>query len=136
MKPVRISVLILCACFVSVAWGEQPTCKVYTPWAEFHRLNMERWNPCEKVLTVHNVGNLSLKWSNTFAGAVWSSPAVADGVVYVGSSDGNVWALRAKTGAKLWNYGTRSFVDSSPAVANGVVYVGANERGVYAFGLK
>jgi serine/threonine-protein kinase len=48
---------------------------------------------------------------------------VANGVVYVGSVDKNVYALNAKTGAKLWSYTTGSFVTSSPAVANGVVYV-------------
>jgi outer membrane protein assembly factor BamB len=54
---------------------------------------MERWNPCEKVLNVNNVGNLSLKWSYTTGGYVWSSPAVANGVVYVGSWDGKVYAF-------------------------------------------
>ena len=46
---------------------------------------MWRWNPCEKVLNVNNVGNLSLKWSYTTGNSVHSSPAVANGVVYVGS---------------------------------------------------
>ena len=60
-----------------------------------------------------------------------SSPAVANGVVYVGSYDRHVYALNAGTGALLWKYQTGG---SSPAVANGVVYVGW-EDGVYAFGL-
>jgi len=76
---------------------------------------------------------------------VHSSPAVANGVVYVGSGDtgaythhryGNVYALDAKTGAKLWSYTTPNLVTSSPAVANGVVYVGSDDGNVYAFGLK
>jgi hypothetical protein len=33
---------------------------------------------------------------------VYSSPAVTNGVVYVGSNDGNLYALYASTGAKLW----------------------------------
>jgi outer membrane protein assembly factor BamB len=74
---------------------------------------------------------------------VHSSPAVANGVVYVGSGDtgaythhryGNVYALDAKTGAKLWSYTTPNLVTSSPAVANGVVYVGSDDGNVYAFG--
>jgi len=32
-----------------------------------------------------------------------SSPAVANGVVYVGSINDNVYALNAATGAKLWS---------------------------------
>ena len=37
-----------------------------------------------------------------------SSPAVANGVVYVGSDDGNVYALNAATGAELWSYTTEA----------------------------
>ena len=62
-----------------------------------------------------------------------SSPAVANGVVYFGSDDNNVYALNANTGAKLWSYATGSLaVASSPAVANGVVYVGSDDHNVYA----
>jgi outer membrane protein assembly factor BamB len=58
-------------------------------------------------------------------------------VVYVGSNDYSVYALNAKTGAKLWSYRTGSYVGfSSPAVANGMVYVGSLDGKVYAFGLK
>ena len=127
MKHIRILALILCACFVSVAWGEQQECKAYTPWAQFHRANMQRRNPCEKVLNVKNVKNLGLKWSYATGYLVDSSPAVANGVVYVGSNDGNLYALNASTGAKLWSYPTGAAVASSPAVANGVVYVGSDD---------
>jgi hypothetical protein len=63
MKCLSISILILCACFVPVAWGQQPAGKCSNSWAEFHRYNMERFNRCEKVLTVKNVGSLGLLWS-------------------------------------------------------------------------
>jgi eukaryotic-like serine/threonine-protein kinase len=63
-------------------------------------------------------------------------PAVANGVVYVGSYDNNVYALDASTGAKLWSYTTGYSVYSSRAVADGVVYVGSENGKVYAFGLK
>jgi outer membrane protein assembly factor BamB len=130
MKHIRILVLILCACFVSVAWGQRDG------WSEFHRPNMSRWNIYEKVLNVQNVGGLSLLWSFATGEPVDSSPAVANGVVYVGSNDKNVYALNASTGAKLWSYTTGGAVSSSPAVANGVVYVGSFNGKVYAFGLK
>jgi eukaryotic-like serine/threonine-protein kinase len=105
-------------------------------WTEFHRTNMERWNPYEKVLNVHNVGNLVLKWSYATGDFVGSSPAVANGVVYVGSNDHYVYALNAKTGTKLWSYVTFTGVYSSPAVANGVVYVGSDDHNVYALNAK
>jgi outer membrane protein assembly factor BamB len=132
MKRVSIVVWILCACLVSVAWGQQPAGKCCNDWSEFHRYNMKRWNPHENVLNVNNVGSLSLKWSYTTGYLVISSPAVANEVVYVGSGDGNVYALKTKTGAKLWSYTTGSYVFSSPAVVpNGVIYVGSDDFHVY-----
>jgi hypothetical protein len=134
MKRISIVVLILCTGLASVAWGQQPTCGVSTSWSEFHRTNMMPSNPCEKVLSVNNVGSLGLKWNYTTGGYVFSSPAVANGVVYVGSLDHNVYALNASTGAKVWTYTSGSSVESSPAVANGVVYVGGDHA--YALNAK
>jgi outer membrane protein assembly factor BamB len=76
---------------------------------------------------------VALLWSYTTGGGVNSSPAVANGVVYVGSGDGNVYALNASTGALVWSYATGGGVYfSSPAVSNGVVYVGSMDHYVYA----
>ncbi len=71
-------------------------------------------------------------WSSATGGAVVSSPEVANGVVYVGCSDKNVYALNANTGVLLWRYATGSYVTSSPAVANGLVYVASEDGKMYA----
>ena len=132
MNYIRILALVLCACFVSAAWGQQPPAKGQNNWSEFHRTNMMRWNPYEKVLSVNNVGSMVAKWSYAIGTDYYSSPAVANGAVYVGSTDDNVYALNAHTGAKLWSYTTGDIVFSSPAVVNGVVYVGSDDKSVYA----
>ena len=62
-------------------------------------------------------------------------PAVADGVVYVGADDGNLYALAAATGSQLWVYSTGSAIQSSPAVADGRVYIGSDNGYEYAFAL-
>ena len=54
--------------------------------------------------------NNVLKWNFTSGQYIVSSPAAANGVVYVGSSDNNVYALYANNGTKLWNYTTGWFV--------------------------
>ncbi len=64
--------------------------------------------------------------------SVQSSPAVADGKVYVGSREGKVYALDASTGAFIWSYTTGNEVQSSPAVAGGIVFVGSIDGKVYA----
>ena len=71
---------------------------------------------------------------------VASSPAVVNGVVYIGSGDGNVYALNAYGGTQIWSYITGSnafsipvnWVMSSPAVVDGVVYVGCDDGNIYA----
>jgi outer membrane protein assembly factor BamB len=99
-------------------------------WTEFHRDNMQRWNLYETVLGVNNVASLQLMWQSGCCGTDFGlpglpSPAVANGVVYVGSDHGTVYALNASTGATLWSYTTGGSSFGSPAVANGVVYVGS-----------
>lgn len=61
-----------------------------------------------------------------------SSPAIVDGVVYVGSSDGNVYAVDAATGVAKWSFATGDVVHASPAVVNNVVYVGSWDSYFYA----
>ena len=43
-----------------------------------------------------------------------SSPAAVNGVLYVGSTDNQIYALNAKTGVELWSFTTRSAVPASP----------------------
>jgi len=61
-----------------------------------------------------------------------SSPAVSDGAVFFGSSDGNVYALDAASGALRWKLKTGDVVHASPAVVDGVVYVGSWDTYFYA----
>jgi hypothetical protein len=71
-------------------------------------------------------------WSYTTGGYVDSSPAVVGGTVYVGSLDGNVYALSANNGARIWEFTTGNGVGSSAAVVGGVVYIGSHDGSVYA----
>jgi outer membrane protein assembly factor BamB len=65
-----------------------------------------------------------LVWKFPTSSYVVSSPAVANGVVYVGSEDENLYALNARTGALLWRYFAGPEITASPAVVNGTVYIG------------
>jgi len=75
-------------------------------------------------------------WTATTGNWILSSPAVANGVVYVGSWDHKLYAFKADgrgqlTCLPLWTATTGNAIASSPAVANGVVYVGSDK--LYAF---
>src|SRR3954452_20711184 len=61
-----------------------------------------------------------VKWKFHTQGGVLSSPAVVNGVVYVGSEDGNLYAVDQESGALKWKFPTGSRVRSSPAVDGGI----------------
>lgn len=74
---------------------------------------------------------LNLRWKFKTEGPVVSSPTVADGRVYIGSYDKNLYCLDAYNGAVLWKFTTGNKVRSTPAVVGGRVYTGADDGNVY-----
>lgn len=71
-------------------------------------------------------------WRFTADGPISSSPAVVDGVVYVGCADGNLYAVDAKLGTELWRYAVGGAVASSPAVGDGFIFVGGDDGTMHA----
>ena len=74
-----------------------------------------------------------VRWVYATDGKISSSPAVANGKVFIGSDDGNLYALNAYSGAKIWNYSMGTEVRSSPAVMDGRVYSGSDNGNFYCF---
>jgi outer membrane protein assembly factor BamB len=74
------------------------------------------------------------RWTAS-TGGIDAPAAVADGVVYVGSTDKNLYAFDAETGKQLWVAPTGGTITAAQAVAvaNGVVYVGNGNFTEYAF---
>ena len=80
-------------------------------------------------------------WRAPLVQGIYSSPAVVDGVVYVGTSSpqGRLFAFDAAgcggpvCTTPLWRSTHISILDSAPSVANGVVHVGSFSTGVHAF---
>ena len=75
--------------------------------------------------------NLNVRWKFTTGGGVVSTPSIADGRVYVGSQDKNIYCLDARDGKFLWSFATEARIKSSPAVVNKKVYVGPDDGNVY-----
>ncbi|MFC7072817.1 halocyanin domain-containing protein [Halovenus rubra] len=98
-------------------------------WRQFgHDLANTRYAP-------ENTGptsDVKKQWAFETGNFGWSSPAVVDGTVYVGSHDNNVYALDAEDGSEQWTFETGDGVSSSPAVVDGTVYVGSGDHNVYA----
>jgi eukaryotic-like serine/threonine-protein kinase len=63
-----------------------------------------------------------IRWTFKTAGPIVSSAAVAEGVVYIASYDGFLYAIDQETGREKWKYKSRMPIASSPAVDGGTVY--------------
>jgi outer membrane protein assembly factor BamB len=74
----------------------------------------------------------TLKWR--FDKGTLSSPAIGNkGILYVGSYDERLYAIKSD-GALKWSYATGGSIDSSPAIdKNGTVYVASYDGKLYAF---
>lgn len=79
---------------------------------------------------------LQLKWKVQTQGRVFSSPIVADGVLYVGSCDSNLYAINAANGDVLWRYKSGGEIRSSVAVDAGLVYALSMDGNLYALEAK
>jgi polyvinyl alcohol dehydrogenase (cytochrome) len=90
-------------------------------------------------LTPADLPRLTLKWAFGFpdASVAWSHPTVAAGRVFVGSQNGTVYALDAKTGCIYWTFSAKGGVRTALAVAPAgasrlVVYFGDTAANAYA----
>src|SRR5687768_8451476 len=74
------------------------------------------------VQFAHGVSPWTLRGEFQTRGEVWSSPAIGpDDTVYVGSTDGNLYALGFTSSGefiKKWSYSTGGQVYSSPALGS------------------
>jgi len=90
-------------------------------------------------LTLADLRRLTLKWAFGFPDAfvAWSQPTVAGGRVFVGSQNGTVYSLDAKTGCIRWTFsaagGVRTALTVAPAGGSRlVVYFGDTAANAYA----
>src|SRR6266536_5209746 len=94
---------------------------------------MFRGNPALTGVAAGNLPDkLSLLWSFKTGGPVKSSAAIVGGRVFIGSGDGQVYALDLGSGKKVWAAKTGGPVDSSPLVLGGKVFFGSVDSSLYA----
>ncbi len=75
-------------------------------------------------------------WKFQTAGAIWGSPLVSNGMVYIGSDDGKLYAVSAASGEKKWDFTTGGVVRSQPTIdasqGSGVLYFTSDDGYFYA----
>lgn len=67
-----------------------------------------------------------------FGAAKLPEATTADGIVYVGSQSGEVYALDSQSGQELWQFKTGGPVITAPTIADGVAYVSSDDHQLYA----
>ncbi len=68
------------------------------------------------------------QWSYQTGGIIFASPTAANGMIYLGSEDGNLYALDAVSGWLKWSYQAGRSVSASPTVVGEIVYISAGDR--------
>jgi outer membrane protein assembly factor BamB len=106
---------------------------VTTPWNElgFGAAHYS-WNPWENTLDVGTVQSLGPLFAIP-TGAIYGSPSVSKGSIYVGSQSGNgVESLSTTSASVNWKAETASTFDTSPAVSLNAVYIGSEQGMMYS----
>ncbi|HYF66993.1 MAG TPA: PQQ-binding-like beta-propeller repeat protein [Ohtaekwangia sp.] len=75
-------------------------------------------------------------WKLKTKGKIFSSPVMADDVLYVGSEDGFLYAINASTGTVKWKFKTRRAVHSTPSVYGNMVYFGSFDGHYYGVDIR
>ncbi|MGH9660025.1 MAG: PQQ-binding-like beta-propeller repeat protein [Bryobacteraceae bacterium] len=99
-------------------------------------LSNTRYQPAARAgLGAEQVPRLKVKWAFGFPDATlaWAQPAVVGGRVFVGSQNGTVYSLDARTGCIYWTFSAAGGVRTAMTVGpRGAVYFGDTSANLYA----
>jgi outer membrane protein assembly factor BamB len=124
-------------------FGPVRAAAVFPDWPTFLQNPSRTGATSDPKLSVANASSLKLKWAYQTGGPIATSPTIVATTAYVGSWDGNEYALNTATGALVWKQNLGTTVDpacnpatigvtSSATVSNGVLYVGGGDAYWYA----
>lgn len=88
----------------------------------------------EAGLTAEQVPRLALKWAFGFPDttSAWAQPTIVGGRLFVGSQNGTVYALDAKSGCVIWTFAANGGVRASISIGSGRAYLSDQKGYVYA----
>jgi outer membrane protein assembly factor BamB len=103
-------------------------------WTMYQHDSSHSGNSSDSQIGTSNIASLTQAWSFTTGDMVTGTPIVADGVVYIGSWDGKMYALRERDGSVIWTFNAGTLfvapcqstygIDSTAALSGGNLYFG------------
>jgi outer membrane protein assembly factor BamB len=93
----------------------------------------EAWLKCIDATQSGDVTGTGCVWSYPLERHCCSTPAIADGLVYMADYGRHVHCVDAQTGEPYWKERTRGEIFGSTLVADGKVYVGTRRGNLWVF---
>jgi len=124
-------------CTSSPPFSDPDAAPSWTGWSP-SLTNTRLQSTTQAGLRAEDVPRLSLKWAFGFpdATSAWSQPTIASGRLFVGSQNGTVYSLDAKSGCIYWTFTAKSGVRTALAFGRlrdaYAVYFGDTGANVYA----
>ncbi len=72
------------------------------------------------------------KWKFKTKQDIYSTPAIAHGMIYVGSWDNYLYAVDVESGQEKWKFQTQGKIGGSAAIEDGIIYIGSDDSYLYA----
>ncbi len=93
----------------------------------------QAWLKCIDATKTGDITTNGLVWSYPLQKHVLSTPAIADGVVFIADCGRSLHCVDAETGKPYWTHEINGEVWASPLVADGKVYLGTRGGTFYVF---
>jgi hypothetical protein len=93
----------------------------------------EVWLKCIDVTMTGDITETGLVWSYELNRHCICTPAISDGMVFIGDCGRTFHCVDAETGQAFWTHKTRGEIWSSALVADGKVYVGTKRNEFLVF---
>ena len=132
-----VACLLLVGCTPAAAPRGAPAVPVpRLDWPTFRGDLARDGHPSGATLTAAAAARLRMAWSVDLGEEVVGSPAVAGGVVVIGTLGGSLVALNTRLGAEVWRVKGLGPLVGSPSITAGKVVVGSSDSHLYAFDLE
>jgi outer membrane protein assembly factor BamB len=93
-------------------------------------------SPSAKPSTGPTASEVTPVWSFRCEDELRGSPAFANGVIYIGAYDNNLYAITAAEGKLNWKYATDGGLPGWPAFHQDFIFIGSEDRRVHAISAK